>query len=61
MNTISPVVGNRDFSSSSRAYKEFFAGYEVDPVALLERAFEKTDSRDNPETRRELLTMVHSC
>jgi GTP cyclohydrolase IA len=29
-----------------RAYEEFFAGYEVDPVALLERTFEETDGYD---------------
>jgi len=29
-----------------RAYEEFFAGYRVDPVALLERTFEETDGYD---------------
>jgi GTP cyclohydrolase I len=29
-----------------RSYGEFFAGYEVDPVALLERTFEETDGYD---------------
>ena len=29
-----------------RAYEEFFAGYHVDPVALLERTFEETDGYD---------------
>ena len=29
-----------------RAYEEFFAGYAVDPVALLERTFEETDGYD---------------
>jgi GTP cyclohydrolase I len=29
-----------------RAYTEFFAGYELDPVALLERTFEETDGYD---------------
>ena len=29
-----------------RSYEEFFAGYEVDPVALLERTFEETDGYD---------------
>ena len=29
-----------------RAYEEFFAGYTVDPVALLERTFEETDGYD---------------
>ncbi len=29
-----------------RSYEEFFAGYFVDPVALLERTFEETDGYD---------------
>jgi len=29
-----------------RAYEEFFAGYAVDPVALLERTFAETDGYD---------------
>jgi GTP cyclohydrolase IA len=29
-----------------RAYEEFFEGYAVDPVALLERTFEETDGYD---------------
>jgi GTP cyclohydrolase I len=29
-----------------RSYGEFFAGYAVDPVALLERTFEETDGYD---------------
>nr|WP_283949496.1 GTP cyclohydrolase I FolE [Limobrevibacterium gyesilva] len=29
-----------------RSYEEFFAGYQVDPVALLERTFEETDGYD---------------
>jgi GTP cyclohydrolase I len=29
-----------------RSYEEFFAGYEVDAVALLERMFEETDGYD---------------
>ncbi len=29
-----------------RSYEEFFAGYHVDPVALLERTFEETDGYD---------------
>ncbi|HWA80534.1 MAG TPA: GTP cyclohydrolase I FolE [Acetobacteraceae bacterium] len=29
-----------------RSYEEFFAGYEVDPVALLQRTFEETDGYD---------------
>jgi len=30
----------------ARAYEEFFAGYDIDPVALLERTFEETDGYD---------------
>ncbi len=30
----------------ARAYEEFFAGYAVDPVALLERTFEEVDGYD---------------
>ncbi len=30
----------------TRAYKEFFVGYDVDPVAVLERTFEETDGYD---------------
>jgi GTP cyclohydrolase I len=29
-----------------RSYEEFFAGYDLDPVALLERTFEETDGYD---------------
>jgi GTP cyclohydrolase I len=29
-----------------RAYEEFFSGYQVDPVALLERTFSETDGYD---------------
>jgi GTP cyclohydrolase I len=29
-----------------RSYEEFFAGYDIDPVALLERTFEETDGYD---------------
>ena len=29
-----------------RAYKELFAGYEIDPVALLERTFEEVEGYD---------------
>lgn len=30
----------------ARAYEEFFAGYALDPVAILERTFEETDGYD---------------
>ena len=29
-----------------RSYEEFFSGYDVDPIALLERTFEETDGYD---------------
>jgi GTP cyclohydrolase I len=29
-----------------RSYEEFFAGYRLDPVAMLERTFEETDGYD---------------
>ena len=29
-----------------RSYQEFFAGYHVDPVKMLERTFEETDGYD---------------
>ena len=29
-----------------RSYDEFFAGYQIDPVALLERTFDETDGYD---------------
>ena len=30
----------------ARAYKEFFSGYDVDPVAFLKRTFEEIDGYD---------------
>jgi GTP cyclohydrolase I len=30
----------------TRAYAEFFSGYQIDPVAVLERTFEETDGYD---------------
>jgi GTP cyclohydrolase IA len=39
--------GLRDTPSRvARAYQEFFVGYDVDPVAVLERTFEETDGYD---------------
>ena len=39
--------GLRDTPSRvARAYQEFFVGYAVDPIALLERTFEETDGYD---------------
>ncbi len=39
--------GLRDTPSRvARAYKEFFVGYDTDPVAMLARTFEETDGYD---------------
>ncbi len=39
--------GLRDTPSRvARAYREFFVGYDTDPVAVLERTFEETDGYD---------------
>jgi GTP cyclohydrolase IA len=39
--------GLRDTPSRvTRSYQEFFIGYAIDPVALLERTFEETDGYD---------------
>jgi GTP cyclohydrolase I len=39
--------GLRDTPSRvTRAFKEFFVGYDTDPVAVLERTFEETDGYD---------------
>jgi GTP cyclohydrolase I len=39
--------GLRDTPSRvTRAYEEFFVGYDTDPVAVLERTFEETDGYD---------------
>ncbi len=39
--------GLRDTPSRvTRAYQEFFVGYTIDPVALLERTFEETEGYD---------------
>ena len=37
-----------------RSYEEFFAGYHVDPVALLERTFEETDGYDEMVLLRDI-------
>ena len=43
----------------ARAYKEFFAGYEIDPVALLERTFEETDGYDEIVLLRDIRLESH--
>jgi GTP cyclohydrolase I len=42
-----------------RAYEEFFAGYDVDPVALLERTFEETDGYDEIVLLRDIRLETH--
>ncbi len=37
-----------------RAYEELFSGYEVDPVAILERTFEETDGYDEMVLLRDI-------
>ena len=43
----------------ARAYEEFFAGYEVDPVFLLERTFEETDGYDEIVLLRDIRLESH--
>lgn len=38
----------------ARAYREFFHGYEIDPVALLERTFAETDGYDEMVLLRDI-------
>jgi len=42
-----------------RAYEEFFSGYSVDPVALLERTFEETDGYDEIVLLRDIRLESH--
>lgn len=42
-----------------RAYEEFFSGYAVDPVALLERTFEETDGYDEIVLLRDIRLESH--
>lgn len=43
----------------ARAYGEFFAGYEVDPVELLSRSFEETDGYDEMVVLRDIRLESH--
>jgi GTP cyclohydrolase I len=43
----------------ARSYEEFFAGYAVDPVALLERTFEETDGYDEIVLLRDIRLESH--
>ncbi len=42
-----------------RSFNEFFAGYLVDPVALLERTFEETDGYDEIVLLRDIRVESH--
>ncbi len=42
-----------------RAYEEFFAGYTIDPVALLQRTFEETDGYDEIVLLRDIRVESH--
>ena len=42
-----------------RAFQEFFVGYDVDPVALLERTFEETDGYDEIVLLRDIRLESH--
>jgi GTP cyclohydrolase IA len=43
----------------ARAYEEFFAGYAIDPVTLLERTFEETDGYDEIVLLRDIRLESH--
>jgi GTP cyclohydrolase I len=42
-----------------RAYEEFFSGYEVDPVSVLERTFEETEGYDEMVVLRDIRVESH--
>ncbi|MGH7105744.1 MAG: GTP cyclohydrolase I FolE [Acetobacteraceae bacterium] len=42
-----------------RAYEEFFSGYDIDPVAFLERTFEETDGYDEIVLLRDVRVESH--
>ena len=46
-------------SRVARAYEEFFEGYTIDPVALLERTFEETDGYDEIVLLRDIRLESH--
>ena len=46
-------------SRVARSYEEFFEGYDVDPVALLERTFEETDGYDEMVLLRDIRLESH--
>ena len=46
-------------SRVARAYEEFFEGYNIDPVNLLERTFEETDGYDEIVLLRDIRLESH--
>jgi GTP cyclohydrolase IA len=46
-------------SRVARAYREFFSGYDEDPVALLQRTFEETDGYDEMVVLRDIRFESH--
>jgi GTP cyclohydrolase I len=46
-------------SRVARSYEEFFEGYGIDPVALLERTFEETDGYDEMVLLRDIRLESH--
>jgi len=42
-----------------RAYEEFFAGYQIDPIDLLARSFEETDGYDEMVVLRDIRLESH--
>lgn len=42
-----------------RAYEEFFAGYEIDPVSFLERTFEETEGYEDMVVLRDVRIESH--
>lgn len=46
-------------SRVARAYEEFFEGYTIDPVSLLERTFEETDGYDEIVLLRDIRLESH--
>ena len=43
----------------ANAYEEFFAGYQIDPAAYLERTFEETDGPDEMVALRDIERVSH--
>src|SRR3546814_19530336 len=43
-----------------RAFEEFFAGYKIDPVEILQRTFEETDGYDEMVVLRDIRSEEHT-